>query len=37
VGTDCLVASYFPEHQPTMNFGWLKDDTAEREYQRGRA
>ena len=34
VGTDCLVASYFPKHQPTMNFGWLRDDTPEREYQR---
>ena len=34
IGTDCLVAAYFPKHQPTMNFGWLKDDTADREYQR---
>jgi len=23
IGTDCLVASYFPKYQPTMNFGWL--------------
>jgi len=34
VGTECLVAAYFPKHQPTMNFGWLKDDTSDREYQR---
>jgi hypothetical protein len=34
VGTDCLVSAYFPKHQPTMNFGWLKDDTPDREYQR---
>ena len=34
VGTDCLISAYFPKHQPTMNFGWLKDDTADREYHR---
>jgi hypothetical protein len=34
VGTDCLVQTYFPKHQPTMNFGWLKDDTDDREYER---
>src|SRR5712692_3683217 len=34
VGTDALVESYFPKHQPTMNFGWLKDDTADNEYER---
>lgn len=34
VGTDCLVAAYFPKHQPTMNFGWLDDDTSDREYER---
>jgi hypothetical protein len=34
VGTDCLVRAYFPRHQPTMNFGWLKDDTPDRECER---
>jgi len=34
VGTDCLVSSYFPKYQPTMNFGWLRDDTADTEYER---
>lgn len=34
VGTDCLNASYFPKYQPTMNYGWLKDDTDAREYER---
>jgi hypothetical protein len=34
VGTDCLVVSYFPKHMPTMNFGWLKDNTADDEYRR---
>ncbi len=34
VGNDCLVQSYFPKYQPTMNFGWLKDDTADQEYER---
>lgn len=34
IGTDCLVASYFPKHQPTMNFGWLEDGTSEDEYRR---
>ena len=32
VGTDCLVTDYFPQYQPTMNFGWLRDDTADEEY-----
>lgn len=27
VGRDALNASYFPPHQPTMNFGWLGDDS----------
>src|SRR4029077_6686363 len=34
VGTDALVESYFPKHEPTMNFGWLTDDTADTEYER---
>lgn len=27
VGRDALNASYFPVHQPTMNFGWVRDDS----------
>jgi hypothetical protein len=34
IGNDCLVTSYFPKYQPTMNFGWLRDDTDEDEYER---
>lgn len=34
VGTDALIEQYFPKHQPTMNYGWLKDDTGEDEYSR---
>ena len=34
IGTDCLVTSYFPQYQPTMNFGWLRDDTDDQEYER---
>jgi hypothetical protein len=34
VGTDALVESYFPKYQPTMNFGWLRDDTPDEEYGR---
>lgn len=34
VGTDCLNAGYFPKYQPTMNYGWLKDDTDATEYER---
>lgn len=34
VGTDALIASYFPNYQPTMNFGWLRDDTEDEEYRR---
>jgi hypothetical protein len=34
VGTDCLDARTFPGSQPTMNFGWLDDDTDEIEYRR---
>jgi hypothetical protein len=34
VGRDALNTSYFPLHQPTMNFGWLRDDTDDDEYHR---
>jgi hypothetical protein len=34
IGTDCLNTDYFPLHQPTMNFGWLRDDTEDTEYER---
>jgi hypothetical protein len=34
VGTDALNKSYFPDGQPTMNFGWLRDDTKDTEYER---
>ncbi len=34
VGRDALNASYFPVHQPTMNYGWLRDTTADEEYHR---
>jgi len=34
VGTDCLITDYFPQYQPTMNFGWLRDDTEDQEYER---
>jgi hypothetical protein len=34
VGTDCLVSEYFPRSEPTMNFGWLSDDTDDLEYRR---
>jgi hypothetical protein len=34
VGTDALVEDYFPKYQPTMNYGWLQDDTEDEEYER---
>jgi hypothetical protein len=34
VGTDALNLPYFPLHEPTMNFGWLEDDTDDGEYNR---
>ncbi len=34
VGTDCLLTDAFPKDQPTMNFGWLGDDTEDDEYGR---
>lgn len=27
VGRDALNTGYFPPHQPTMNFGWVRDDS----------
>jgi hypothetical protein len=33
IGTDCLDA-FFPASGPTMNYGWLKDDTDDVEYRR---
>ena len=34
VGTDCLVTEYFARNEPTMNFGWLTEDTEDEEYRR---
>jgi len=34
VGTDCLVKQAFPKDEPTMNFGWLTDETDDTEYRR---
>lgn len=34
VGTDCLLRKEFPLKSPTMNFGWLRDDSAETEWER---
>ena len=34
IGADCLVTKYFPKDEPTMNFGWLRDDTDDVEYRR---
>jgi len=34
IGTDCLITDYFPQYQPTMNFGWLNDETPDDEYER---
>ena len=34
VGTDCLLPDAFPPKEPTMNFGWLRDDTDDTEYRR---
>ena len=34
VGRDALNQEYFPLHQPTMNYGWLRDDTPDDEYSR---
>jgi hypothetical protein len=34
LGTDALVASAFPKSKPTMNYGWLKDDSDDQEWRR---
>jgi hypothetical protein len=34
VGRDALNKQYFPAHQPTMNYGWLRDETLDDEYSR---
>lgn len=34
VGRDALNRQYFPLHQPTMNYGWLRDNTEDAEYSR---
>jgi len=34
VGTDCLLTEYFPFDEPTMNFGWLADDSDDVEWRR---
>jgi len=34
VGTDCLLKEEFAKNEPTMNFGWLTDDTDDTEYRR---
>jgi hypothetical protein len=34
IGTDCENTQYFPADQPTMNYGWLRDDTPDEEYER---
>jgi hypothetical protein len=34
VGRDALNSRYFPLHQPTMNYGWLRDSTDSDEYSR---
>src|SRR5690349_1835214 len=34
VGTDCLSTLGFPKTKPTMNYGWLKDDTDDEEWRR---
>jgi hypothetical protein len=34
VGVDALNTKYFPASSPTMNFGWLVDDTDDTEYER---
>ena len=34
VGRDALNQAFFPLHQPTMNYGWLRDDTNDEEYSR---
>ena len=32
IGTDALVAAYFPAHAPTMNFGWIEEAVVLHEF-----
>jgi len=34
VGKDALNIALCPKNQPTMNFGWLEDNTDDKEYER---
>lgn len=34
VGTDALVSEYFRTDGPTMNFGWIDDETPDAEFRR---
>ena len=34
LGTDSLLTNAFPKSEPTMNYGWLRDDTDEKEWRR---
>lgn len=34
VGTDALIEKYFPKEEPTMNLGWLDENTQEDEWSR---
>jgi hypothetical protein len=34
IGTDCLDTQSFPKNEPTINFGWLDEDTEEIEFRR---
>lgn len=34
LGTDSLLTNAFPKNEPTMNYGWLRDDSAENEWRR---
>ncbi|HET7503582.1 MAG TPA: hypothetical protein VFK02_21315 [Kofleriaceae bacterium] len=34
IGHDALITKYFPRNEPTMNYGWLEDDTDDSEYER---
>jgi lysophospholipase L1-like esterase len=34
IGVDALDEPSFPKSEPTMNFGWLEDDTDDIEYER---
>jgi hypothetical protein len=32
IGTDALVTSYFKKNEPTMNYGWLTDQSTDEDY-----